>query len=236
MKNDKIFLKKFLPIEGVFYMKILLVEDEEKLRKVLKLYLEREGFEVEEAADGEEAVEKFQPVDHSLVILDVMLPKKDGWSVLRRIREKGETPVIMLTARGEDEDKIFGFDLGADDYVVKPVSPKEIVARVKAILKRTGKKITADNLQIDKAAREVYVKGEKIPLTQKEYELLLYLYERPNIALSREQLLNGVWGYDFFGDYRTVDAHIKNLREKLGDARDYIKTVRGYGYKFEVGS
>lgn len=215
-------------------MKILLIEDEEKLRKIIKLYLEKEGFEVEEASDGNEANEKFQPSMYSVVILDVMLPQKDGWSVLREIRKKDDTPVIMLTARGEDDDKIFGFELGADDYVVKPVSPKEIVARVKAILKRTKKPNSNDILFIDKVAREVYVKGQKINLTQKEYELLLYLYERQNIALSREQILNSVWGYEYYGDLRTVDTHIKNLREKLGDLRDYIKTVRGYGYKFEV--
>ncbi|ADQ39811.1 two component transcriptional regulator, winged helix family [Caldicellulosiruptor acetigenus I77R1B] len=215
-------------------MKILLIEDEEKLRKIIKLYLEKEGFEVEEVSDGNEAIEKFQPSMYSVVILDVMLPQKDGWSVLREIRKKDDTPVIMLTARGEDDDKIFGFELGADDYVVKPVSPKEIVARVKAILKRTKKPNSNDILFIDKAAREVYVKGQKINLTQKEYELLLYLYERQNIALSREQILNSVWGYEYYGDLRTVDTHIKNLREKLGDLRDYIKTVRGYGYKFEV--
>ncbi|MGB9813223.1 MAG: response regulator transcription factor [Thermovenabulum sp.] len=215
-------------------MKILLVEDEEKIRRVIKLYLEKEGFDVEEATDGNEAIEKFQPLIYSVVILDVMLPQKDGWSVLREIRKKNDTPVIMLTARGEDDDKIFGFELGADDYVVKPVSPKEIVARVKAIIKRTRKDKHDDTLFIDKAAREVYVKGQRVNLTQKEYELLLYLYERQNIALSREQILNGVWGYEYYGDFRTVDTHIKNLREKLGEVRDYIKTVRGYGYKFEV--
>lgn len=215
-------------------MKILLIEDEEKLRKIIKLYLEKEGFEVEEASDGNEAIEKFQSSMYSVVILDVMLPQKDGWSVLREIRKKDDTPVIMLTARGEDDDKIFGFELGADDYVVKPVSPKEIVARVKAILKRSKKSGSDEILFIDKAAREVYVKGQKLNLTQKEYELLLYLYERQNIALSREQILNSVWGYEYYGDLRTVDTHIKNLREKLGKFRDYIKTVRGYGYKFEV--
>lgn len=218
---------------GEIYLKILLVEDEERIRRVIKLYLEKEGFDVEEATDGNEAIEKFQPSIYSVVILDVMLPQKDGWSVLREIRKKDDTPVIMLTARGEDDDKIFGFELGADDYVVKPVSPKEIVARVKAIIKRTRKDKHDGILFINKAAREVYVKGQRVNLTQKEYELLLYLYERQNIALSREQILNGVWGYEYYGDLRTVDTHIKNLREKLGEVRDYIKTVRGYGYKFE---
>lgn len=215
---------------------ILLVEDEERLRKVLKLYLEKEGFKVEEAEDGEEALEKFAENVYDILILDVMLPKRDGWSVLRQIRKRSDVPVIMLTARGEEDDKIFGFELGVDDYVVKPASPREIVARVKAILKRVNRK-SSDILQdfiVDKAAREVYVMGEKVELTPKEFDLLLYLYERPNVALSREQILNAVWGYDYFGDLRTVDTHIKNLREKLGEYREYIETVRGFGYKFEV--
>lgn len=215
---------------------ILLVEDEEKLRKVLKLYLEKEGFKVDEAMDGEEAIEKFSKDVHSIVILDVMLPKRDGWSTLRQIRKISDVPVIMLTARGEEEDKIFGFELGVDDYVVKPASPREIVARIKAILKRVSRKSSEmiEDFVVDKAAREVYIMGEKVELTPKEFDLLLYLYERPNIALSREQILNAVWGYDYFGDLRTVDTHIKNLREKLGDFREYIETVRGVGYKFEV--
>jgi len=215
---------------------ILLVEDEERLRKVLKLYLEKEGFKVEEAEDGEEALEKFTENVYDILILDVMLPKRDGWSILRQIRKTSDVPVIMLTARGEEDDKIFGFELGVDDYVVKPASPREIVARVKAILKRVNRK-SSDILHdfiVDKAAREVYVMGEKVELTPKEFDLLLYLYERPNVALSREQILNAVWGYDYFGDLRTVDTHIKNLREKLGEYREYIETVRGFGYKFEV--
>ncbi|CCC57957.1 response regulator transcription factor [Caloramator australicus] len=215
---------------------ILLVEDEERLRKVLKLYLEKEGFKVEEAGDGEEALEKFAENVYDILILDVMLPKRDGWSILRQIRKTSDVPVIMLTARGEEDDKIFGFELGVDDYVVKPASPREIVARVKAILKRINRK-SSEILQdfiVDKAAREVYVMGEKVELTPKEFDLLLYLYERPNVALSREQILNAVWGYDYFGDLRTVDTHIKNLREKLGEYREYIETVRGFGYKFEV--
>jgi len=215
-------------------LKILLVEDEEKIRKVIKLYLENEGFFVEEASDGNEAIDKIKTSDFLIVILDVMLPQKDGWSVLREIKKKDDIPVIMLTARGEEEDKIFGFELGADDYVVKPASPKEIVARVKAILKRVKKDSNSELLYIDKAAREVYVNGNRINLTQKEYELLLYLHERQNTALSREQILNAVWGYDYYGDLRTVDTHIKNLREKLGEVRDYIKTIRGFGYRFEV--
>lgn len=215
---------------------ILLVEDEDKLRKVLKLYLEKEGFKVDEAADGDEAVEKFSKDFHSIVILDVMLPKRDGWSTLRQIRKVSDVPVIMLTARGEEEDKIFGFELGVDDYVVKPASPREIVARVKAILKRVNRKSETlpDDFLIDKAAREVFIFGEKVELTPKEFDLLVYLSERPNVALSREQILNGVWGYDYFGDLRTVDTHVKNLREKLREFRDCIETVRGVGYKFEV--
>ncbi|MCX7884823.1 MAG: response regulator transcription factor [Caloramator sp.] len=214
--------------------KILIVEDEDKLRRVLKLYLEKEGYIVEEARDGEEALNIFSPLIHSLIILDVMLPKYDGWSVLRKIRKISEVPVIMLTARGEEEDKIFGFDLGVDDYVVKPASPREIVARTRAILKRVKRNDEEDGFLIDKAAREVKINSKAIDLTLKEFELLVYLYENKNAAISREQILDAVWGYEYFGDLRTVDTHIKNIREKLGDYRDYIQTVRGFGYKFEV--
>ncbi|MCX7694798.1 MAG: response regulator transcription factor [Caloramator sp.] len=214
--------------------KILLVEDEDKLRRVLKLYLENEGYNVDEAKDGEEAITLFSPLTHSLVILDVMLPKRDGWSVLRTIRKESDVPVIMLTARGEEDDKLFGFDLGVDDYVVKPASPREIVARTRAILKRVKKADESEEIIIDKSAREVKVNGNTIDLTLKEFELLLYLYEHKNIAISREQILDAVWGYEYFGDLRTVDTHIKNIREKLGEYRDYIQTVRGFGYKFEV--
>ncbi|WP_027307828.1 response regulator transcription factor [Caloramator sp. ALD01] len=214
--------------------KILLVEDEDKLRRVLKLYLENEGYSVDEAKDGEEAINLFSPLTHSLIILDVMLPKRDGWSVLRTIRKESDVPVIMLTARGEEDDKLFGFDLGVDDYVVKPASPREIVARTRAILKRVKKTDESEGILIDKSAREVRVNGHTIDLTLKEFELLLYLYEHKNIAISREQILDAVWGYEYYGDLRTVDTHIKNIREKLGDYRDYIQTVRGFGYKFEV--
>ncbi|SHF32619.1 response regulator transcription factor [Caloramator proteoclasticus] len=214
--------------------KILLVEDEDKLRRVLKLYLENEGYSVDEAKDGEEAINLFSPLTHSLIILDVMLPKRDGWSVLRTIRKDSDVPVIMLTARGEEDDKLFGFDLGVDDYVVKPASPREIVARTRAILKRVKKTDESEGILIDKSAREVRVNGHTIDLTLKEFELLLYLYEHKNIAISREQILDAVWGYEYYGDLRTVDTHIKNIREKLGDYRDYIQTVRGFGYKFEV--
>lgn len=217
---------------------ILLIEDEERLRRVLKLYLEGEGYKVYEASTGRDGIDIFSPAIHSLVILDVMLPEMDGWSVLRDIRKKGDVPVIMMTARGEEEDKLFGFDLGADDYVVKPVGPREMVARVKAVLKRASSRgVKSEEIKdflIDSAAREVYVKGERIDLTPKEFELLLYLFERPNIALSREQIMDGVWGYEFYGDLRTVDTHIKNLREKLMESKEYIQTVRGIGYKFEV--
>jgi len=214
--------------------KILLVEDEDKLRRVLKLYLENEGYSVDEAKDGEEAINLFSPLTHSLIILDVMLPKRDGWSVLRTIRKESDVPVIMLTARGEEDDKLFGFDLGVDDYVVKPTSPREIVARTRAILKRVKKTDEPEEFLIDKSAREVKINGHTIDLTLKEFELLLYLYEHKNIAISREQILDAVWGYEYYGDLRTVDTHIKNIREKLGDYRDYIQTVRGFGYKFEV--
>ncbi|GFR34533.1 response regulator transcription factor [Thermobrachium celere] len=214
--------------------RILIVEDEDKLRRVLKLYLENEGYIVDEAKDGEEAINLFSPLTHSLVILDVMLPKRDGWSVLRSIRKESDVPVIMLTARGEEDDKLFGFDLGVDDYVVKPASPREIVARTRAILKRVNKSNVLEEIVIDKSAREVKVNGNTIDLTLKEFELLLYLYEHKNVALSREQILDAVWGYEYYGDLRTVDTHIKNIREKLGEYRDYIQTVRGFGYKFEV--
>ncbi|SKA83094.1 DNA-binding response regulator, OmpR family, contains REC and winged-helix (wHTH) domain [Caloramator quimbayensis] len=214
--------------------KILIVEDEDKLRRVLKLYLEKEGYAVDEARDGEEALNVFSHLIHSLIILDVMLPKFDGWSVLRNIRKISDVPVIMLTARGEEEDKIFGFDLGVDDYVVKPASPREIVARTRAILKRVKKSDEENEISIDKSAREVKINGKTIDLTLKEFDLLLYLYEHKNAAISREQILDAVWGYEYFGDLRTVDTHIKNIREKLGDFRDYIQTVRGFGYKFEV--
>lgn len=214
--------------------KILIVEDEDKLRRVLKLYLENEGYIVDEAKDGEEAISIFSPLTHSLIILDVMLPKRDGWSVLRAIRKESDVPVIMLTARGEEDDKLFGFDLGVDDYVVKPASPREIVARTRAILKRVQKTEEIEEISIDKSAREVKINGNPIDLTLKEFELLLYLYEHKNVAISREQILDAVWGYEYFGDLRTVDTHIKNIREKLGEYRDYIQTVRGFGYKFEV--
>ncbi|MCX7951761.1 MAG: response regulator transcription factor [Clostridiales bacterium] len=214
--------------------KILIVEDEDKLRRVLKLYLENEGYIVDEAKDGEEAIGIFSPLAHSLIILDVMLPKRDGWSVLRAIRKESDVPVIMLTARGEEDDKLFGFDLGVDDYVVKPASPREIVARTRAILKRVQKTEEIEEVSIDKSAREVKINGNPIDLTLKEFELLLYLYEHKNVAISREKILDAVWGYEYFGDLRTVDTHIKNIREKLGEYRDYIQTVRGFGYKFEV--
>jgi DNA-binding response OmpR family regulator len=214
--------------------KILLVEDEDKLRRVLKLYLENEGYIVDEAKDGEEAINLFSPLTHSLIILDVMLPKRDGWSVLRTIRKDSDVPVIMLTAHGEEDDKLFGFELGVDDYVVKPASPREIVARTRAILKRVKKTDEPEEILIDKSAREVKINGHTIDLTLKEFELLLYLYEHKNIAISREQILDAVWGYEYYGDLRTVDTHIKNIREKLGEYREYIQTVRGFGYKFEV--
>lgn len=214
--------------------RILIVEDEDKLRRVLKLYLENEGYFVDEAKDGEEAINLFSPLTHSLIILDVMLPKRDGWSVLRAIRKESDVPVIMLTARSEEDDKLFGFDLGVDDYVVKPASPREVVARTRAILKRVQKNEDTEEIFIDKSAREVKINGTPVDLTLKEFELLLYLYEHKNVAISREQILDAVWGYEYFGDLRTVDTHIKNIREKLGEYREYIQTVRGFGYKFEV--
>lgn len=217
-------------------MKILIVDDEELIRTVIREYAEIEGYGVEEAADGEEAIAKCQENHYDLIIMDIMMPKLDGYQAVREIKKDKNIPILMLSARGEEYDKLLGFDLGIDDYVQKPFSPKELMARVKAILKRVNKvtkKYTIDTLVIDDGAREVYVDGEKTLLTLKEYELLKYLIENANIAVSREQLLTNIWGYDFYGDDRTVDTHIKTLRSKIGRYKDNIVTLRGVGYKFE---
>ncbi|EOD01112.1 response regulator transcription factor [Caldisalinibacter kiritimatiensis] len=222
--------------------KILIADDEEKMRHVIKIYLEKEGFKVEEANDGEEALEKFKAEQFSLIILDIMMPKIEGWTVCRKIREESSVPIIMLTARGEEYDKLFGFELGADDYITKPFSPKELVARVKAILKRSNNtQIQSNNSfkigksEIRPLSKQVLVENKEITLTPKEYELLYFLAKNQEIVMSREQLLNKVWGYEFIGDARTVDTHIKQLREKLGKYKKYIQTVWGTGYKFKVG-
>ncbi|MCI5885440.1 MAG: response regulator transcription factor [Clostridiales bacterium] len=221
--------------------KILIVDDEQKIREVIREYSEFNGYEVEEAADGMEAVGKCKLNDYDIIIMDIMMPKLDGYSACKEIRKIKNIPVIMLSARGEEYDKLFGFELGIDDYVVKPFSPKELMARVSAVLARTNRKEEAtpdvlkfEGLEINIPARTVTVDGVKAELTPKEYELLFYLVENKNIALSRDKLLSDIWGYDFFGDDRTIDTHIKNLRNNLGKYRDYIVTLRGVGYKFEA--
>ena len=221
--------------------KILIVDDEQKIREVIREYSEFNGYEVEEAADGMEAVSLCRLNDYDLIIMDIMMPKLDGYSACKEIKKTKNIPVIMLSARGEEYDKLFGFELGIDDYVVKPFSPKELMARVNAVLARSNAKqeeqpeiLKFDGLEINIPARTVSVDGKKVELTPKEYELLFYLVENKNIALSRNKLLSDIWGYDFFGDDRTIDTHIKNLRNNLGPYRDYIVTLRGVGYKFEV--
>lgn len=218
-------------------MKILVVDDEMLIRNVIKDYLENEGYEIYEAENGRDAIRVFKEEKIDLIILDIMMPKMDGYETLKELRKLGETPVIMLTAMKEELDKLHGFDLGVDDYVTKPFSPKELVARVKAILKRDGKIkeiYQYKDLMIDYKGRKVTIDGEVIELTPKEYELLTYFISNKGIALSRESLLNVIWGYDFYGDYRTVDTHIKMLRKSLGKYRDLIKTVRAVGYKYET--
>ena len=220
---------------------ILVVDDEERMRKLIKDFLTNKGYHILEAEDGEKALEIYQENKSKimLILLDVMMPKLDGWSVLRQIRQENkELPIIMLTARGEEQDELFGFELGVDEYISKPFSPKILVARVEAILKRTGKneKEIKDygGIQIDKEGRTVSVDEKPIELSLREYELLLYLVQNENIALSRDKILNNVWNYDYYGDTRTIDSHVKKIRHKLGKKGKYIKTIRGIGYKFEV--
>lgn len=220
--------------------KILIADDEQKIREVLREYAEFEGHEVEEAVDGMQAVEFAKNTKFDIIIMDVMMPRLDGFSACKEIRKFSSTPVLMLSARGEEYDKLFGFEIGADDYVVKPFSPKEVLARINAIIKRnnTGgvqnETVTFDGLEINFTARDVKIDGKKAGLTPKEYDLLFYLVRNKNIALSRNKLLESVWGYDFFGDDRTIDTHIKMLRNNLGEYRKFIVTLRGMGYKFEV--
>ncbi len=216
---------------------ILIVDDEQKIREVLSEYVRFDGHTADEAADGMEAVAKVKANKYDLIIMDVMMPKLDGYSAVKEIRKTSDVPVIMLSARVEEYDKLFGFEMGVDDYVTKPFSPKEVLARISAILKRGRSKssrIVSDGLEIDVAGRNVYVDGKKAEMTPKEYELLFYLAENAGIAVSREKLLTDVWGYDFFGDDRTVDTHIKMLRASLGPYRDKIITLRGLGYKLEL--
>ena len=221
---------------------ILVVDDEINIRKVVREYAEFEGYEVTEAENGMEAVNLCHDNDYDLIIMDVMMPRLDGYSACKEIHKSKNIPVIMLSARGEEYDKLFGFEIGVDDYVVKPFSPKELMARVKVVLKRSARqendtqldKYVFEGLEVDISGREVYVNGEKASMTPKEYDLLFYLVKNKNIALTRDKLLEEVWGYDFFGDDRTVDTHIKMLRNSLGEYRKYIVTLRGMGYKFEA--
>lgn len=218
-------------------MKILIVDDEALIRDVIREYLLLEGYEVDEAKDGDDAINKCKLNDYALVIMDIMMPHKDGYQACKEIKAMKDIPFIMLSARSEEYDKLIGFDLGIDDYVTKPFSPKELMARVKAVLKRTTQEsdlYQLETLVIDDKAHEVIIDGENIYLTPKEYDLLKYFVSNKNIALSREQLLTNVWGYDFYGDDRTIDTHVKTLRKNLGKYGDYIKTVRGIGYKFEA--
>ena len=221
-------------------IKILVVDDESRMRKLVKDFLEREGFEVLEAGDGMEAMEIFyEEKEIALIILDVMMPKMDGWQVCREVRQSSKVPIIMLTARSEERDELQGFDLGIDEYISKPFSPKILVARVEAVLRRThgidaSSVMDAGGIEIDKSAHMVKIDGKEIDLSFKEFELLTYFVENQGITLSREKILNNVWNYDYFGDARTIDTHVKKLRNKLGDKRNYIKTIWGMGYKFEV--
>ena len=220
--------------------KILVVDDESRMRKLVKDFLARQGYTVLEAADGMEAMDYFyEDKDIALIILDVMMPKMDGWQVCREIRMHSKVPIIMLTARSEERDELQGFELGVDEYISKPFSPKILVARVEAILRRTQgsgntDEISAGGIVVDKAAHTVMSDGSPVDLSFKEFELLTYFIENQGIALSREKILNNVWNYDYFGDARTIDTHVKKLRSKLGDKGEYIKTIWGMGYKFEV--
>ena len=220
--------------------RILVADDEQKIREVIREYAEFEGHEVFEAVDGMQAVEMAKKEDFDIIILDVMMPRLDGFSACKEIRKTKNTPVLMLSARGEEYDKLFGFEIGADDYVVKPFSPKEVLARVNAIIKRNqpsaapAETVRFEGLEINFTARSVTIDGEKANLTPKEYDLLFYLVRNKNIALTRDKLLSEVWGYDFYGDDRTIDTHIKMLRNNLGEYRKFIVTLRGMGYKFEA--
>lgn len=221
-------------------IKILVADDESRMRKLIRDFLEREGYRILEAGDGEEAMDIFyKEKDIGLIILDVMMPRMDGWQVCREIREVSRVPIVMLTARAEERNELKGFELGVDEYIAKPFSPRILVARVGALLKRLGgdeekKTVSVGGIVIDKAAHQVTVDGKPVELSVKEFELLVYFAENQKIALSRETILNHVWNYDYFGDARTIDTHVKKLRSKLGDKGEYIKTIWGMGYKFEA--
>ncbi|MBU5478700.1 response regulator transcription factor [Eubacterium sp. MSJ-13] len=220
-------------------LKILVVDDEARMRKLVKDFLIKSNFDVLEAGDGEEAVDEFyENKDIALIILDVMMPKMDGWEVVREIRKYSQVPIIMLTAKSDEKDELLGFELGVDEYISKPFSPKILVARVEAILRRTNQLDDGDmevgGIYINQSAHEVKIDGKPIELSFKEFELLTYFVTNQGVALSRERILNNVWNYDYFGDARTIDTHVKKLRSKLGDKGEYIKTIWGMGYKFEV--
>lgn len=221
-------------------IKILIVDDESRMRKLIRDFLEKGGYQILEAADGVEAMDIFYAnKDIALILLDVMMPHMDGWQVCREIRTNAPTPIVMLTARGEERDELKGFELGVDEYIAKPFSPKILVARVNALLKRTKlmdteQVVNAGGIMIDKAAHIVTIDGKTIDLSVKEFELLSYFVENQKMALSREKILNNVWNYDYFGDARTIDTHVKKLRNKLGEKGSYIKTIWGMGYKFEI--
>ncbi len=228
---------------GTMMYRLLVVDDEANIRNVVREYAEFEEYEVTEAENGMEAVNLCREQDFDLIIMDVMMPRLDGFSACKEIRKKKDTPVIMLSARGEEYDKLFGFEIGIDDYVVKPFSPKELMARVRAVINRhntvseaqpANRRIVFEGLEIDVAGREVYVDGQRASMTPKEYDLLFYLVKNKGLALTRDKLLEEVWGYDFFGDDRTVDTHIKMLRGSLGVYRKFIVTLRGMGYKFDA--
>ena len=221
-------------------LKILVVDDESRMRKLVRDFLNKAGYEVIEAQDGEEALELFfSHKDVALIVLDVMMPKMDGWQVCREVRNYSKVPIIMLTARADERDELQGFQLGVDEYIAKPFSPKILVARIGAILRRTNQLeneeiLTCGGIRVDKSAHQVTIDGEPVELSYKEFELLTYFVENRGIALSREKILNNVWNYDYFGDARTIDTHVKKLRSKMGAKGDLIKTVWGIGYKFEV--
>jgi two-component system, OmpR family, response regulator ResD len=221
-------------------LKILVVDDESRMRKLVKDFLTKSGYLVIEAADGSEAIDIFfEQKDIALILLDVMMPKMDGWEVCREIRQYSKVPIIMLTAKSDERDELQGFELGVDEYITKPFSPKILVARVEAILRRIGQKgqgeaLTAAGIVLDKAAHQVTIDGKTVELSYKEFELLAYFMENQGVALSREKILNHVWNYDYFGDARTIDTHVKKLRSKMGEKGDLIKTIWGMGYKFEA--
>ena len=219
---------------------VLIVDDEARMRKLIKDFLVKKNYKTLEAEDGEKAIEIFEENKDkiAIILLDIMMPKVDGWTVLRKIRQESKVPVIILTARGEEQDELFGFELGVDEYISKPFSPKILVARIEAILKRTNSKQEEkkdfDGIVIDDVGRTVTVDGKPIELSLREYELLKYLLDNEKVALSRDKILNNVWNYDYYGDSRTIDSHIKKIRHKLGKKGKYIKTIRGIGYKFEI--